>query len=61
MPNDRATAALDAAKNLALQQKFDAALKKHIWFHNYALKIRKSLYGVRLSFALADWIPGVME
>jgi len=40
MPNDRATAALDAAKNLALQQKFDAALKKHIWFHNYALKIR---------------------
>ena len=56
MSKDRATAALDAAKRFASQGKFDAALKKHIWFHNHALKIRKSYYGVRLSFALAYWM-----
>lgn len=56
MSEDRARAALHAAKRLASQGKFSAALKKHIWFHNHALKIRKSYYGVRLSFALAYWM-----
>jgi hypothetical protein len=56
MSKDRATAALDAAKELASQGMFNAALKKHIWFHNHALKIRESYYGVRLSFALAYWM-----
>jgi hypothetical protein len=56
MSKDRARAALDAAKSLATQGKFNAALKKHIWFHNHSLKIRKSYYGVRLSFALAYWM-----
>ncbi|MCK4743462.1 MAG: hypothetical protein KAT25_06560 [Sulfuriflexus sp.] len=31
------------------------SLTKHIWFHDNALKYRRSLYGVRLSFALSDW------
>jgi hypothetical protein len=31
------------------------ALAKQIWFHDNALEIRPSLYGVRLSFALNDW------
>jgi hypothetical protein len=56
MSKDRARAALDAAKRLAAQGKFNAALKKHIWFHDHALEIRKSYYGVRLSFALAYWM-----
>jgi hypothetical protein len=56
MSKDRARAALDAAKSLATQGKFTAALKKHIWFHNHSLRIRESYYGVRLSFALAYWM-----
>jgi tetratricopeptide (TPR) repeat protein len=56
MSRDRAQAARDAAKRFESQGKFDAALKKHIWFHNHALKIRKSYYGVRLSFALGYWM-----
>src|SRR4051812_41965601 len=56
MSKDRARAALNAAQKLASQGKFSAALKKHIWFHNHALEIRKSYYGVRLSFALAYWM-----
>jgi len=56
MSKDQARAALEAAKSLATQGKFGAALKKHIWFHNHSLKIRKSYYGVRLSFALAYWM-----
>src|SRR6266404_4256391 len=56
MSKDRARAALDAARRLASQGKFHAALMKHVWFHNHALEISKSYYGVRLSFALADWM-----
>lgn len=35
---------------------YKIALDKHVWFHNNALKFRQSLYGVRLSFALSDWL-----
>lgn len=31
------------------------ALARMHWFHEHALRWRRSLYGVRLSFALADW------
>lgn len=31
------------------------ALARMLWFHEHALRWRRSLYGVRLSFALADW------
>jgi tetratricopeptide (TPR) repeat protein len=56
MAKDKADAALEAAKSLASQGKFDAALKKHVWFHDHALGVDEAYYGVRLSFALADWI-----
>lgn len=36
--------------------KFADALAKHIWFHENALKHDSALAGVRLSFALSDWI-----
>lgn len=31
------------------------ALAKHLWFHQNALKLERSFYGVRLSFALSYW------
>lgn len=35
--------------------RYPDALAKHIWFYNNALKIDRSFYGVRLSFALMYW------
>src|SRR5262245_14212562 len=37
------------------------ALAKHLWFHNNALKIQSTLYGVRLSFALGSWMDLAMQ
>ncbi len=36
--------------------RYAEALEKHIWFFDNALKYESSLYGVRLSFALGDWV-----
>jgi tetratricopeptide (TPR) repeat protein len=36
--------------------RYEDSLAKHVWFHENALKIQPSQYGVRLSFALSDWI-----
>jgi hypothetical protein len=47
---------LNEARTLARQGKYEEALQKHIWFHENALKYDRSLTGVRLSFALADWV-----
>lgn len=53
---DDAQRALDDARRLAAQGDYAGALAKHVWFHDNALSIRPSFYGVRLSFALSDWI-----
>lgn len=53
---DQAEDALNQARQLAREGKFEEALQKHIWFHDHALEIRPSYYGVRLSYALSDWI-----
>ncbi len=53
---DQAQQALDDARRLAREGYYEEALQKHIWFHHNALSIRPSFYGVRLSFALSDWI-----
>jgi hypothetical protein len=37
-------------------KRYDTALAKHVWFHENALSIEPSLYGVRLSFALSYWL-----
>jgi hypothetical protein len=42
-------------------ERYEAALAKHVWFHENALAIRPSLYGVRLSFALSDWLDLAQE
>jgi hypothetical protein len=36
--------------------RFADALAKHVWYHENALKYRPAQYGVRLSFALSDWV-----
>jgi hypothetical protein len=56
MPRDRAKESLDGAKQLAAEGKFQEALEKYIWFHDHALEVDESYYGVRLSYALAYWI-----
>jgi len=35
--------------------RVEIALAKHVWYHDNALKIQPSNYGVRLSFALGYW------
>src|SRR4051794_1771272 len=53
---DDARQVLADAKRLEEQGDFSGALAKYIWFHDNALKSDPSLGGVRLSYALRDWI-----
>jgi len=46
---------LNEAEADAKAGNYADALAKHVWFHENALLIRESLYGVRLSFALSSW------
>jgi hypothetical protein len=55
-PKDKAEQALVDARRLAQTGDYAGALEKHVWFHDNALAIRPGYYGVRLSFALADWV-----
>src|SRR5262245_61557891 len=47
---------LTEARELARAGRHEEALSRHLWFHDHALEHRPSLYGVRLSFALSDWV-----
>jgi len=47
---------LARARKYYQQGKYEKSLQDHIWFHDNALKYKPSLYGVRLTFALLDWI-----
>jgi hypothetical protein len=47
---------LNEAETLAQQGKYEEALEKHLWFHENALKHDPAMRGVRLSFALSDWV-----
>ncbi|WAC18456.1 hypothetical protein OVA24_14570 [Luteolibacter sp. SL250] len=53
---DEARKALDEAREFTREGKYKEALERHIWFHNHALEKEPSYYGVRLSFALSDWV-----
>ena len=48
-------AILQEAQDDTRAERYEDALAKHVWFHENALKLRPSLYGVRLSFALSYW------
>jgi len=47
---------LDSAYDDRKNNNYKDALSKHIWFHDNALKINSSFYGVRLSYALSAWV-----
>ena len=46
---------MEDTQSLERDGKYAEALERHIWFHDNALKEDKSMYGVRLSFALGYW------
>jgi hypothetical protein len=50
------TQVLREAQELARQGKYEEALQKHLWYHEHALEKDPAQTGVRLSFALMDWI-----
>jgi len=53
---DQAGDPLDDAKRFSNEGKFERALQKHIWLHDHVLEDRPGYRGVRLSFALAEWV-----
>lgn len=54
--NPNPAAILREAETDKTAGRYKDALAKHVWFHENALKIQPAQYGVRLSFALSDWI-----
>lgn len=48
-------AILKEAQEDTRAKRYETALAKHVWFHENALSIKRSLHGVRLSFALSNW------
>ncbi len=47
---------LQAARSDKENGRYRDALEKYVWFHENATKVTPSLSGVRLSYALSDWI-----
>jgi hypothetical protein len=47
---------LRQARQLVKSQQYAAALEKYIWFHDHALDADRSLAGVRLSYAITEWV-----
>ncbi len=47
---------LNEAKNLMDEGKYEEALQRQIWYFDHALEYDQALTGVRLSFALAQWV-----
>jgi tetratricopeptide (TPR) repeat protein len=46
---------LSYTQSLAKEGKYQEALDRHLWFHDHVLENDRSMYGVRLSFALMYW------
>ena len=51
-PNDL----FERAREARLAGRYQDALKDHLWLHEHALEVSPEWRGVRLSFALRDWI-----
>jgi type II secretory pathway pseudopilin PulG len=47
---------LNDAKDLMEKGSYEEALQRQIWYHNHALEYDQGQTGVRLSFALSQWI-----
>jgi len=48
--------ALREARRLVKSQQYAEALEKYVWFHEHALDADPALAGVRLSYAVAEWV-----
>ena len=46
----------DEAKTLMEQGRYEDALQRHLWYFNHALEYDPAQTGVRLSFALSQWV-----
>lgn len=46
---------LKDARRAVQEKNYRLALEKYQWFYEHALDFKKSLYGVRLSYCLAEW------
>jgi hypothetical protein len=44
------------AKDLMERHQYEDALQRHIWYFNHALEYDQGQTGVRLSFALSQWV-----
>ena len=51
-----ATKVLREARQLVKSEQYAAALEKYIWFHDHALDFDRALAGVRLSYAILEWV-----
>lgn len=49
-------AILNQARDDAIAGRLDEAAAKHRWYHAHALAFKPSHVGVRVSFAMADWV-----
>jgi len=47
---------LREARQLVKSEQYAAALEKYTWFHNHALDFDGALAGVRLSYAILEWV-----
>ena len=47
---------LRQARQLVKSEQYAEALEKYIWFHDHALDADRSLVGVRLSYAISEWV-----
>lgn len=56
MKETEATRVLREARLLVKSGQYAAALEKYIWFHDHALDFDRMLVGVRLSYAIDEWV-----
>lgn len=47
---------LRQARQFVKSHQYAAALEKYIWFHDHALDADRALAGVRLSYAVLEWV-----
>lgn len=55
-PNADPSSILHSAVEDRREGRFARALAKHVWYHNNAVRLEPSQFGVRLSFALGYWM-----
>lgn len=56
IPETPASNALKEARRLVKARDYAAALNQYIWFHEHALEHDRAMAGVRLSYAVMEWV-----